>query len=575
MHGLLKRNLQEIYQAAHQTNESTLSLPLIANFSGTCLYQANHFRGRLWRAFYCLSAFLLRIELQQSCLYKAIQKTHTLFLKQLSLIQSHMSVYEIYLKRTGQGYSVKESDFFAARHAIIKWNRATGPFVELLLNRPCTALKALFECGLKSYSEDNGQSKPFLTTASKQALNFNRIINLEGINEGALPLAVFKKILKAKPLNSIDHKVLDQWIKQINGRAKAVSIINQGIVGIASYYMSNAKGNAAAALEGVLEDNGCKVFQHEDPVHMAWRRCLKNGDSIWFQGKQVVLGDELVHTTSLRDRMRVFALEGRADCVALVAQNRAALGVKNFRHSSGSCFGVSPVRIMEVAEDGCVALAERLQPLCAHPWKSSEGDVSVEDLKIVNPIVSLLQWLVKGHFTPAGFTPHALMLDKNNHLKALKPMSKEQFDFNALEDFVFTCAAGNRTIYQHMMTATGLLKHATAHFYYDMMATALKGDKLEAEDLGGIYKIGDAKVVDRGTELAKKVVALRQEICNKVRERLPTYSEGEVKRLYHLTGKVLMECHKQSQAVSIIWPSLEQDVVEGVLKKLTKGVKKA
>lgn len=553
--GQLKRNLQDIYRAAHQTGNSTL--PLVANFSGTRFYPARHFQGRLWRGFYCLSELLVGCELQQSSLQKAISNTHALFLKQLTFIQPHATAYATYLKRCGQGYGVREKDYFVARQVITKWNKATSPFIEYMQHSSSPALKTW----------------PFLIAEAKRLYDFYKIIALEGISEGVLPLASLKKVLKDKPLNSIDHKMLDQWIKKMNGRAGAVHFIHQGLQGIASQYIKEVNSNekdTAASLEMVLEDKGCKVFQHADAEHMRWRQCLKKGDCVRGKDRQMVLGAELIHTTQLMDRTRVFALEGEDDYVVLFAQNRAALGIRSLRHRVGVYFGIPPVSLIGVSDDGSFALAERLSPLCAHVWKSREGCLSLEDQPLINIIQGLLRWLVSSNFTPTGFTPDALMLDASNRLKALKPMSKERFDFNALEDFVFKCSAGNRTIHHHLMTKTGLSEHATARFYHHMMAIALKGEVFEAEDLACIYKIGDPKVVDRAIELAKKMVSMRQEICSKVRALLPEYSEGETKGLYKAVGKALMECHKQSQAVSIMWTSLEQEVVEKVVKLINK-----
>lgn len=559
---ILRDNLQEIEHAVR--NRQGCGLRLVANFFGNRIYDSSRGWGRLWVWFYRFVDWVQHKnnDLRLDRLKQAIVNTHNLFQSQLPQIENHIASYESYLRQAGSGYSVLENQFHAARSAIIFWNQSYAPFLRLMKQVNCPKLEKLFRLSFEGRSSQSDAAVLWANPFAEQLKAFQKVIDVEGLSCGPLPLEVFKKILRKKPLNSIDNKNLDRWIGKISKVPGCVNRVHGMLLAVATRYSKAGKEDGKHAdwvvLEAFLEDKGCSVFQQQDPKHILWQQALKKGMILSQGDEEFVLAHEILPSASGSENTRVFALEKPSAQVLLAPQNKTALAIRRFRGSAGNGFAVEPAKILGIFDDGRWGTMERLQPLGSRKWASAFGSLSPEDISLVNVLAGLLEWLVKKNCTPSNFSSKTIMFDAQYRLKALKLTEKREFDFNALEDFALECSAGNAAVFQYLMSTSGMAKHPVANFYYELISHAFRGDETAVEDLASIYKIGDPKVVDRGTALVQEALALRSQICMKIREERPDQDPKAIKKA---VGSTILSCYASSKGCGILWPSLGKVVL--------------
>lgn len=90
------------------------------------------------------------------------------------------------------------------------------------------------------------------------------------------------------------------------------------------------------------------------------------------------------------------------------------------------------------------------------------------------------------------------------------------------------------------------------------------------DDLAGIYRIGDPKVVDRGVELIKEVRQLHDELCMKTRD-LQLRSNDISKLLV----QALTSCYETTKAAGILWPSLAQTTLDFLTKEVCNNASRS
>lgn len=560
MGSILNANIQEIY---HATQASDRKVALVASWSGKQIFYAKKGWGRFWRWIYRVAEFLTGKDQRLEKLKKAMVLTQALFKKQITIVLQALHKYQTYFRNASNEYPVDENRVFGSRDILRKWNPSTAPFVRMMEESFSPRLEYLLRyCFGKDLSSQ--QIYDLFATPPKDLLRTcKHIVDLEGVSRGPLPLAVCKKILRGKVLNGIDNKKLDRWVKKIDSYPDSTFFAHRGIVAIAQLNKKIGNEEAennhlnASYLEICLEDRGCKTFNQEDSRHLLWRGQLKQGQKLYVKDVEVILGKEINPSAADLDRTRVFSLVNYTDKVLLIAHNRAVLGIRQMRQRNGNPFGILPAQIEEVSEDGRIALMERLFPLDAKKWTSKEV-ISAEDAHALEPLIELMKSFEAKNITPSNFSPSSLMLDAKFQLRSLKPMKSTLFDFNALEDFVSQCAAGNDVVFKHVMCRSGLSNHDAAKFYYESIKGAFQGEATTAEDLGGIYRIKDPKVIDRSAGLIKEVLDLQKKVLAKARTLFP---DTDPKIVNKAVMHAIYGCHKVSGAAGLLRSSLEESVL--------------
>lgn len=544
---LLKDNFREIYHSIKFPSEH--SVPLVANFSNTRLYDSRYGWGRLWRWFYRITEWIGGHQWHLEKLQKTIIYTHRLFHLEISKVQKALKQYLEYIEKCGRGYLVEETDYFASRSLITNWNRSTKPFLKLIQKKD---VGDQFLGALKLDSTLLAFDFP----SSDTVQGVQKIIDLEGLIGGSLPLLIFKKLIREIPLNTIDQKELDHWITKIDKEAFEPRAVHKALKAISLLYTkkNNEKSDAQKALvnlELFLEDRGCKVFQKNDLKHLKWRQGLESGQKILFNDSEMTLGKELFSKLSDNDQTRVYALEGQIDRVALIAHNCIALKLCDQRMRRENNIGIQPALFIDISSDGRIALRERLKPLNTFQWQSTEECIQIEDEAVFNALTSLIQMLIKQDITPDNFSSASLMLNEKQQLKSIKPLAISPFDFNAIEDFIVECAAGNRLIYQELMVKSGLCKHAIANFYREIVSSTLHEDSMAADDFAGIYRISDPKVVDRAIVLASQIKYLKAQQIAKLREAYPKLLPHQLEQEVNCT---ILTKYLRDKTAGVLWP---------------------
>lgn len=518
--------------------------------AGTRIYESTRGWGRLWRWFYkIIDRFTCR-DYRLEKLKQAVIHTHRIFQAHLDSLQQHISCYDTYLKKVGGGYEVAEGPVHVARRTILLWNRSTLPFIKLMRQCEYPKLNQLFQM---CFGENIDLSTLWHTSSIATAEAAGKVIEVEGLSQGPLPLEVLKKIVKNKSLNSFDQKELNKWIKRIDQVPDCVDQLHGALKCIVDCYRPGnhqevSRSNEIARLEVFLEDKGCRVFKQCDKQHIQWRNELKNGMALTYGNQQWILDSQIPSTKIHGDSTFVYATDHVAK-VVLVAQNKALLAMRQLRQQSPNDWGIEPA-CLEVCDDGRWGIMERLQPLESRQWHTLPGETEVhsEDSLLVKELCELIEKLVKQQMMPSNFSATSLMYDQQYRLKALHletSFGKKSFDFNALEDFVFACAANNPVIFKHLMSASSLSMHPIGIFYHELIKNALKGDQTTIDDMAGIYKIVDPKVVDRGIVLVKEVLALRDQLCLKMRQ---AYPNRDMKSIVTEVNTKLMQSHKETKA---------------------------
>ena len=560
----LKGNLQEIYHAINTA--STSQVNLVANVCGTRLYNASQGWGRLWRWFYIVTEVFLGKGLRLANVKKALMRTHLLFQKNLQEIRYHASQYQAYLKKTMQGYSTNESEFFQTRQCITRWNQTTRPFVKMAVDSRKEVINKLFKVCFKQLSITEQPFSFFSYPEFDKLGQFQKIIDLEGMTNGPLPLELFEKICKNKKLSDSDFKDLDKWIKKINTLPSSRHLHQalQGFVNTINVPQSGENFEKAdlIRLELMLEERGCKLFRQDDPKHLKWRDSLKKGFKLNLNEKEIVLGDPVGKKILGIDQFLHFSINDMPHLLVITGNNESVLGMKKHKHLPENGYGVEPIQILDIFDHGRWALVEKLEPLTTHYWTSTNYSLSSQDELFLRPLLNLLKWLIQQQQTPDYFSLKYLMMNSQNQLRALRPTSKKEFNFNALEDFVLQCAAGNLKVYQHLMEKSGLYAHMTTKFYHEVMANVLKNNPTPPEDLAGIYNIEDPRIVDRANKLSQEVLLLKQKCCLKILENRP---EKDPKNVEQSVDRVILKCHLTNKSSGIIWPTLFENVISEIL----------
>jgi hypothetical protein len=512
---LLEDNFKEIYHTIKFPHYQPLSL--VANLTGTRIYDSRYGWGRLWCWFYKAFDFITDYPWQNRKLKQAILHTHTLFLKTLTNIELHLNTYKEYLNKLGKGYIVTEDFCVEARDQITKWNNATNSFYKQL--RKTNSKNNLVNLFQTSFDKKAPKIKAFC--------DIQKIIDLEGCCGSPVPLFAIKRILRNIPLNTIDQKEIGKWVAKINKYKVPIEIVHKALKAIANFYTSKNNTKTAIqdslySLEFFIEEKGCAVFHLNDQKHLKWRQNLQKGNIIHMNHAMITLGNEIFPKLSGSNQTRAYLIQEMPNHIALIAHNRCALPLRNLHMRQTKNLGIQSAHFTEISLDGRVALMERMTNVSELRWTSNNNTISSEDRQLVEGITKLVKELIKHNVTPANLSS-SLMLDEKLQFKCVKPTIMQPFDFNVVEDYIYGCSGGNTIIFQTLMVQSGLINQPAAKFYKDIVSNTLKDEKIVASDLAAIYKIGDSKIVDRATVLSNQIKSEKKKLLLKLSEMHPKW----------------------------------------------------
>lgn len=141
---------------------------------------------------------------------------------------------------------------------------------------------------------------------------------------------------------------------------------------------------------------------------------------------------------------------------------------------------------------------EKLLPLNHLQWIDTDGKINRALIPLLNQIASLLKHFVKHDFTPAKFNIDTLMLNREYHLKVLKPLDKDAFNFQAIEDFIIACSNGQQPIVDYLREKSGINTHPVSKFYQEIQRLSQANQEFDINSLASIYKISDPQIIRKG-----------------------------------------------------------------------------
>jgi hypothetical protein len=124
---------------------------LVANYSGTRIYNTAHCWGRVWTIIYKILGFFAGESLQIRKLKEAIIKTNDIFNEHRVHIAEHLKKYEKYIRRCLDRKidNCTEEEISVSRNAITAWNDSTKPFLKFMKKNGLKTILDVFRHNLK------------------------------------------------------------------------------------------------------------------------------------------------------------------------------------------------------------------------------------------------------------------------------------------------------------------------------------------------------------------------------------------------------------------------------------------
>lgn len=568
----LSLNLHEIYTAVHPTQDPRLNL--VANISGTRLYNVGYGWGRVWSVFYAIWATLFSYRLKYRKLFEALRKTSEAFQKESTEISKIYKTYKENLSAQIDDLANQNpKDYARTRWLITHWNDSTKSFSSLLFQQTHRKLMTLQHILARFDKETSKKSEPFhLDPWTPKIHQCQRLINVERALDTQTPHHIIGKLAGKKNLKREEEELLKVWIEKLIHARHRISVnqLHKGLKYLINYMAKKHCGPRQSKpdlkwLETMLAQRGCSTFRETDHKLIAWRKSLKPGDTIRCNGKRYVLGTQISPTKESNDNNVVYSVQGREDIVILIGKNRAILGIKQVIAKESS-WGIRPVVWRHLDDSGtCVVLEKLSQPADAVKWTSTTDLKETDKIK-ATPFVNQIKWLLDKQLTPQDFSPKNLMFDAKGTLKYSKISLPGPFDYLKLVSFCLGCARNHPVVFKHLMEASGLSTHPYAAYYCEVAKNTLAGVDTKPEDLAAFqrYQISDPLAIDQAIKLKKDLLfaenRIMQKILRKYRIEDPLALSKEVK-------KTLLSEHQKSGTLCLLWHRLRTTVIQSILAK--------
>lgn len=572
--GPLQSNLQEIYSFVYNRiphNQVPERTELVANIFGTRIYDSSCGWGRLWYIFY-QSLYLIGGEsLKKNRLQSALVKTHLIFHQQAALIQGQFKIYQSYLN--ARGNNIDEDAVLKARKAIENWNNATLPFLNLVKRYPAD---------INEIFSENTFDLSSLSSTMKYK-DIHHIMNLEGLSGDFLPLESLSKILSQAILTGEDKKILHHWLNNIYHPIEQIPLevvqktFHYGLRSLIKMFFPQSEqaqtwiSKQLAYLEISLIDMRCNhskecksrichPFFKSDPSHLKWRSSLAPNRQIACNEEIIELEEQIGSKPIAEgeDEFIVFDVKNRIETVALIGKNRLSLDLNRYKMEIPNL--IEHVKFIEVDLKGRIALVEKIQyGLSETKWKSKKSLIK-EEIKFCEPFVKILKVLLDNpQLMPVPFSSKYLGFHCGK-MKSMKPLDAGEFNFNALEDFVYAVSNNSLPIFRNIMESSRLFKHPTALYFHTIVKGTLNNKEAEFKELVDFHEIEDSSsiVIQKGLVLKKEVLDLKLECTKKLKVE-------PIKDLEKQINKHLLAEYKNTFAAGILWKAaIKERVVEQI-----------
>jgi hypothetical protein len=565
-------NLIETYSVLH---DSTGSSQLVANFSGSCLYNASTGWGRLWRWFYnFLALFGQYKDIAEKKLLRAIGQTEKLFKQQMGELNPSLVSYRQYL----DGVSQEESAAIeGAKKKIYRWNRPVKLLTGLLNNKKvedATLSKISFLALIKDVRCEKVQ-------------RYEDVICLEelvrSVSAYPLPTAALKKLSLEKrssqlsPLTDGERKDLHEWLVPLEAKAKK-GTINFSCLhrGLRSFLELTGRDNEGDAKElpitdrlTILEWNlhqqiqasfKYDLFSYEDRAHMQWRNALVEGDKVFCGQSAFTLGPLCSDGKDL-----LFNVQDNEDQLVWVSNNPIALLLKERLQRRQAL--IPAVGIIAIDPAGSCAVIEKLHATDTYMISSEASK---------KQFIEFIQRL--SGFIQEGCCPDVSMLqvDREGRFKrgieaftlAGEVSSPKAMTFLDLISFVAKMCRQDYAFYKEVMQKTGLWggEYPAAQFYKELAQRVLEHrlqDDVEKETriLASTRSIVNETMILRAVALQKGMGQLLVKGTAWL-SGYPHKGEGAAKQAMEAAGLFLEEQYRYLEDKILYWPFIKEMILE-------------
>jgi len=551
----LSANLQEIYSALDSNGNFTCQLV----GDGTRVYNAKTSFGYLWRAYYAIPNLIGADAFFSDSLVNALDANQRAFKEQFQLIQKVAAVYKDYILKRTLGDA--EGDMRKVRDQLTEWNQGVTPFLNLLSEKPGEKVERLFWGVFDRSHELSTKEKLyayFEGEAFKQISGYGLLIELEGQTQGPLPFGAFFHISTGVPLSRVELQEITKWISKLNGaQGTSIEKLLKALALLITHFIplrGALEIPRRVLLEDYLSQNGCALLKDADKKHIEWREALKKGDTL--PGSKVVIGEGIGRKKVNNDNV-LFHIEGENCFVVRIAKNCSVFGLESIRPIP-PVEGFEMCVVREVCLEGCYALVEKLFPLIDKKLFKAVGlNLSVEQKAALDPVIKLIDQFVSKNFCVAELSLHYLMFDAQKRIKSTRALTKTEFEFHQLENFIFDLVPGCMQVYSYVMQQSKMHAQPIAQYYRRLFIHAVQHGP---SDMASIQSGQPAPLQQRSAVFCSEVHSLKLSCCRALEQKLDIdeLSHEKEDRL----NTELIALYQASGAASKLWPTLQSETLQ-------------
>jgi len=466
---------------------------LVSNIEGTRIYATNTLWGHFWSWFYSIESLFKKEAHREEKTASIINEAESIFLKQILSLRSDIELYKDHIIRG----NIKAAKINQVKKRLI----VAAEKLQLLQSRTF-------------FNPRSEEFFPILNSINyediEKTCRLREIIEVETVTGSPWPLNILNKLIFDKKLTAIEKHQLKNWIKRLNPKVTgaSASVIHKALLTLSK---EGAIGKGIIEDIGHLEyrliEEGCKALTRKDSEH------LKEKKEIFCNGKKCKISP----TEELYDKLKGFDIDWEPynfidwkpprfiDLepykLVLIGDNPASVHIYKFLNSTA--WGVKPPEIYAIDKDGLCAIVEGLKkPLRNRTWQQPLSD---KDLRFAKAFIKLLRSFINENSSPREAFLNDLYYNRQYQLKTKNRMEKDKFNYNLLEESVHQIAAGNKEIYKHIMSESGLKEHPINQFYNEMVKNTLFLDKkTDIDDQAAFKEIKDKKVIKRAKHLCEQ-----------------------------------------------------------------------
>ncbi len=527
----------------------------------------------------------------------ALNNTHTLFHQYQKHLLTHdlpkMKQYVRKISNAGRNIPIDESEYYSVRTDIQNFYIHTHHFLKSIHSDPNVRMRQIFDRHFCSNCFDHMELLEQMAA----------LISLQGETGHTLPL---KALIDASFGRTVEDGSLHDFVKILKDKNVSFAALHNGLKAVVDYAQKSKvtaddlEGNIIPSLdklEYALYDIDAALFSFINPVHIDWRNTLHEGSelvSVQYKNNaseqssiryRFILGAQIgkkqqgldhniyFEIKECYETTRVFSNESQHELkyepliqfnnslektnedikrnrVILISLNEAIPGIRNCK--SELCFGMELSSIQFIDNQGRFALVEKLQ-------ENNEA--------LIHVIPQWIKWAIKEvenapvSLDPLG-SPQKFLFNSEGILTAVKLLRPTpSFSFNVWEQFVYEIVKGDKNNFKSIMTKSELDSLEEAKFIRNSVISSFEEGQFNPQEQCKKQTFQDKNVLKLALDLRAEMNKLMENCCRSLESKgISSPSKDEIKNL-------LLKNYVESGGVSLLWPTLQEDVIKLYLEK--------